>query len=142
MSAFKSCQIILLFEQYTHSQEDDLWFSYFEVAPLRCEVFREVTFHEWAALCSLLYYICCSYTLLYSAPCFAISPATILCYTLPCVPCFTISAAAIHFPLFLALLYLLLYSALTATELLTLFCACFTLQPATYHRKPHFALLC
>ena len=24
MSAFKSCQIILLFEQYTHSQEDDL----------------------------------------------------------------------------------------------------------------------
>ena len=107
MSAFKSCQIILLFEQYTHSQEDDLWFSYFEVAPLRCEVFREVTFHEWAALCSLLCYICWCYTLLYSALC------SLLCYR-----------------------NLLLYSAFTATELFTLCCcACFTLQPATYHRN-------
>ena len=44
--------------------------------------------------------------------------------------------SAILCPLLLALLYLLLYSALTATELFTLCCcACFTLQPATYHRN-------
>ena len=88
-------------------------------------------------------------------PCYTISAAAILCYTLllallyllllySAILCPVFLAllyllllySAILCPLFLALLYLLLYSAFTATELFTLcFCAWFTLQPATYQRN-------